>query len=181
MGMFDSIFLHEVLIPAIPELVQRSILIGAQDELQTKDLDCCLHEYHVGVDRKLMLRKAEYKTIDTPDNVIPSVFEETGHKMVHVDNTATVNCCFYRQGRRHGDEDVWVDLKLIFLRGVLDTVDVVDVKITPSTPRIVRMEQHAQEVITRAQDPWIQARRKLSIICGRIASFFNKLQYSLLS
>jgi hypothetical protein len=44
MGLYDTICVHESLIPAIPELQQRGIVINAQDDLQTKDLDCIMDE-----------------------------------------------------------------------------------------------------------------------------------------
>jgi hypothetical protein len=180
MGLFDTIYVHESLIPAIPELQQRGIVINAQDDLQTKDLDCAMDEYHVGVDGKLMLRKAEYETVDTPGGIFSFALKEVSHEMVHVDTTCEANCCYYRQGRRRGDEDIWVDLKLVFVHGMLESVEPTNINITPSTPRIVQMEQLTEEIARRNQDPVIQVRRKLAIICGRVASFFNKLQYSLL-
>jgi len=180
MGLYDTIYVHESLIPAIPELQQRGIVINAQDDLQTKDLDCVMDEYHVGEDRKLMLRKAEYETVETPGGIFSFAMKEVSYEMVHVDTTSEANCCFYRQGRRQGDEDIWVDLKLLFVRGVLESVEPVKINITPSTPRIVQMEQLREEITRRNQDPVFMMRRKLDNICGRVANFFHKLQYSLL-
>jgi hypothetical protein len=180
MGLFDSIYLHQSLIPEIPELLQRCIQINAQDELQTKDLDCIMDVYHVGEDRKLMLRKAEYETVETPEGFFSFALSEISHEMVHVEKTCEASCCFYRAGRRHGDEDVWVDLKLVIIRGIVDAVEVQNIKITPSTPRIASLEQLSAEVAKRNQDPFLCVRRKLANICRRISEFFSKLQYTLL-
>jgi hypothetical protein len=180
MGLFDSIYLHQSLIPEIPELQQRCIQINAQDELQTKDLDCIMDVYHVGEDRKLMLRKAEYETIETPEGFFSFALSEISHEMVHVEKTCEASCCFYRAGRRHGDEDVWVDLKLVIIRGIVDTVEVQNIKIVPSTPRIASLEQLSSEIAKRNQDPFLRVRRKLSSICGCVSDFFSKLQYKLL-
>ena len=180
MGLFDSIYLHQSLIPEIPELAMRCMQITAQDELQTKDLDCVMDVYHVGEDRKLMLRKAEYETIETPGSIFSFAMQEISHEMVHVDKTCEASCCFYQAGRRRGDEDVWVDLKIIIIRGVVDTVAVQNINITPSTPRLDSMEQLHADVAKRNQDPTIQLRRKLANICRRISDFFSKLQIALL-
>lgn len=180
MGLFDSIYLHQSLIPMIPELMSRCIQINAQDELQTKDLDCVMDVYHVGEDRKLMLRKAEYETIETPDGIFPFAVQEISHEMVHVDKTCEASCCFYQAGRRRGDEDVWVDLKIIIVHGMVESVEVQNVKITPSTLRLDSVERWHAEVMQRDQDPIFQVRRKLANICRRISDFFSMLQYSLL-
>ena len=136
--------------------------------------------YHVGEDRKLMIRKAEYETIETPDGFFSFALKEISHEMVHVDTTCEASCCFYQAGRRRGDEDIWVDLKVVIIRGVVDAVTVTRIDIKPSTPRIASMEQLSAEVVKRDQDPIFRARRKLANICGRISNFFSKLQIALL-
>ena len=180
MGLFDSIYLHQSLIPEIPELSNLCIQITDQDELQTKDLDCAMDVYQVGEDRKLMLRKAEYETIETPGSFFSFAMQEISHEMVHVDKTCEALCCFYQAGRRRGDKDIWIDLKLIIIRGVVDAVEVQKINITPSTPRLDSMEQLRAEVVKLNQDPTIRVRRKLANICRRISDFFSKLQIDLL-
>lgn len=180
MGMFDTIYLHNSLIPVIPELQERGIQIGSEDDLQTKDLECCMFEYRVGEDRKLMLRKSEYKTVETPGKIFPFYLEEVDHEMIHDTTTCEAYCCFYQAGTQHGDEDIWLDLKVVIIRGIVDTVELHKLEITPSSSRLAQMEKLHEDILQREKDPTQVIRRKLASLCGRIANFINKIQYALL-
>ena len=180
MGLFDTIYLHESIFPVVSELQERGIQLGSQDDLQTKDLECYMAEYHVGADRQLMLRKPEYKQVETTNSIFPFALEEVGHEMIHDNATCEAYCCYYRSGVKPEDEDIWVEFKVIIIRGVVDAVEVYNVNIESSAPRLAQIDQLRESILQREQDVVWHMRRKLAIMCGRIANFFSKIQYSLL-
>lgn len=138
MGMFDylSIPSHLISDSRLNDPQRRRVL-----QLQTKDLDNYMHDYFVTNSGLLKKRVTFYKKSNEVRNSKDFFTKYTPPEIDHIDeefikNTCTITACDFVTGETVTDNDIWFEIELVFIDGVLTSNRVITYDITSSKERV---------------------------------------------
>jgi hypothetical protein len=184
MGMFDSISIHESLLPSLPELEKRNL---NPLKFQTKNLDNSLSEYYIESNGELFVDEVEYDIIENKNLEKtgwnpPFHMEEKSRKKVKYNHTGEIIIydLFYNDLDEDNSELIWVDLKLTLLEGKLSMpieIKKCDISKTESQRKKFKRLEFLNN--RRNSDPVYLLTRCGCDLISKIISFLNKIRVAL--
>jgi len=185
MGMFDTIYVNNKLLPVINELLKNNYSLSA---LQTKDFECSLLEYHVDENGTLTLDDVEYIFTENKESSKkgkwrpPFFQEEKSRKRVFVPYTGIVIAGAFFMNYIDYKDEIFVDIEFKFVDGVLQGIGKIhNMTITPASEVLERRKIQEERKIKRDNDFICQVSLKLSSYISKVISILKRVQYWLYS
>lgn len=172
MGMYDTIIFNRESLSGIDERVDKylSLIEGSQISFQTKDLECYLLTYKVK-NGQLFYEKVEREWVES-DGMFGGYMNEISRSLEKREDTVTV---YFYDLLFNDVADIWIEFKAVFIKGVLDKIELFKFEETCSKDRIER-EKEAFKKMSEYFEYSKTLRGKISIFCkGQIYKSLNKL------
>lgn len=170
--MYDTIIFNRESLSGIDERVDKylSLIKGSQVSFQTKDFDCHLVTYKVE-NGQLFYEKVEREWVES-DGMFGGYMNEISRSLKKREDTVTV---YFYDFLFNDVADIWIEFKAVFIKGVLDKIELFKFEETCSKDRIER-EQKTLKKLKQYQEYKKTFRGKISIFCkGQIYKSLNKL------
>lgn len=170
--MYDSIIFSRDSLSNIDKRVDKYLsLIGdSQICFQTKDFDCSLSTYKVE-NGQLFYQRVEREWIED-EGMFGGHMREISRSLEKREDTVTV---YFYDFLFNDVADIWIEFKAVFIKGVLDKIELFKFEERCSKDRIER-EQKTLKELKQYQEYKKTFRGKISIFCkGQIYKSLNKL------
>lgn len=172
MGLFDTIVFTRESLSGIDKRVDKylSLIEGSEIPFQTKDLECYLLTYKVN-NGQLFYERVEREWVES-DGMFGGYMNEISRSLEKREDTVTV---YFYDFLFNDVADIWIEFKAVFIKGVLDKIELFKFEETCSKDRIER-EQKTLKELKQYQEYKKTFRGKISIFCkGQIFKLLNKL------
>lgn len=127
MGLYDTIHVKVKL----PSPTEPKGFTGVK-YFQTKDLECGLAEYEIREDGTFWRQEIEYTEAECKDKLFGVEVKSKGW----VFDTTTKTIQMYDLAQQEDSEyDYWIEYKVVIIKGVIDTIDIVKFEAKSNTER----------------------------------------------
>lgn len=170
MGLFDTIVIHDSL---LPEEIKEILNSRKIHDWQTKSLDSFLDYYYITENKELL------KITSNED-----IRELRKHNRYPKESTKeyitdTIYAYTYTYGMEKDDYDISIELKLVLVNGVMESLTIEQYTKTPSKQRIENLENHCRESNRRKQLFTYVVIDNLIGYLDRLSNLLSKLRYRL--
>jgi hypothetical protein len=143
MGLFDTIIFDKSVIQGIDPKIDKylTFLGDKQVGLQTKDLDCCMSSFLIE-EGKLIIDDVKYEYIEGTGPFGGHYNEISREKKLH-NLTCTIKAYDFLNS---SPVDIWIELKFVFVDGVLQKISLSEYEETDSAERLERLAKFQKEV-----------------------------------
>jgi len=143
MSLFDTIIFDKSVIQGIDPKIDKylTFLGDKQVGLQTKDLDCCMSSFLIE-EGKLIIDDVKYEYIEGTGPFGGHYNEISREKKLH-NLTCTIKAYDFLNS---SPVDIWIELKFVFVDGVLQKISLSEYEETDSAERLERLAKFQKEV-----------------------------------
>jgi hypothetical protein len=144
MGLYDSIIFDRSLIQGLDERMDKYLALVSEGDinLQTKNFDCGLNSYYVQ-DGKLFFEDVESEFVQNGEGFWSYNINEIRREKRFFPTTQTIRAYDLVQSEPF---DVWIELEMVFIEGMVNKITVAEYSETDSAPRIQREKEWAQKL-----------------------------------
>jgi hypothetical protein len=191
MSLYDTIIFNRSLIQGLDERIDKYLIFASEGEinLQTKSFDCGLNSYHIQ-DNKLFFEDVESEFVQNGEGFWDYNVNEIRRQKIFFPATQTIRAYDLVQSEPF---DLWIELEMVFIEGMVNKITVVEYSETDSAPRIKNEKEWARkmkEFQAFRESFWgklyfpvsrfvKKILRKISSALRKMASFVDKVAFKL--
>lgn len=170
MGMFDTIVIHDSL---LPEEIKGIVNYRKIHDWQTKSLDNVLDYYYISEDRELLkiTRNEDIRELRKYNTYPKSYITQ------YISDTIFVHT--YTEGLEKDDFDIWVEMKIVINNGEVLSIEVADFTKTESKIRIERVEEMCRDYNRKHNMVRYVFLEKVTRVLDKVISKLSKLRYKI--